>query len=82
MQANREQSIELAGWRGQAVAEHRYVLLLALRAAGSRGRFSSRIIWCRLVRAGARSASSPKFPPSRLVNAFDQVVEPLITEIT
>jgi len=27
--------------------------------------------------------SSPKFPPSRLVNAFDQVVEQrLITEIT
>jgi hypothetical protein len=25
---------------------------------------------------------SPKFPPSRLVDAFDQVVEPLITEIT
>jgi len=27
-------------------------------------------------------AVSPKFPPSRLVDAFDQVVEPLITEIT
>ena len=27
-------------------------------------------------------APNPKFPPSRLVNAFDQVVEPLITEIT
>jgi hypothetical protein len=26
--------------------------------------------------------SRPKFPPSRLVDAFDQVVEPLITEIT
>jgi 4-oxalocrotonate tautomerase len=25
---------------------------------------------------------SPKFPPSRLVDAFDQVAEPLITEIT
>ena len=25
---------------------------------------------------------SPKFPPNRLVDAFDQVVEPLITEIT
>ena len=24
----------------------------------------------------------PKFPPSRLADAFDQVVEPLITEIT
>ena len=29
-----------------------------------------------------RAWSSPKFPPSRLVDAFDQVVEPLITEIT
>ena len=28
------------------------------------------------------SSVSPKFPLSRLVNAFDQVVEPLITEIT
>src|SRR6266567_3296903 len=26
--------------------------------------------------------TSPKFPPSRLVEAFGQVVEPLITEIT
>jgi hypothetical protein len=26
--------------------------------------------------------SSPKFPPSRLSDAFDQVVEPLIAEIT
>ena len=25
---------------------------------------------------------NPKFPPSQLVDAFDQVVEPLITEIT
>lgn len=37
MQAKREQSIELAGCHGQTVAEHRYVLLLELRAAGSRG---------------------------------------------
>jgi hypothetical protein len=28
------------------------------------------------------AAVRPKFPPSRLVDAFDQVVEPLITEIT
>jgi hypothetical protein len=28
------------------------------------------------------SAFSPKFPPSRLPDAFDQVVEPLIAEIT
>ncbi|MGO9217767.1 MAG: peptide-methionine (S)-S-oxide reductase MsrA [Streptosporangiaceae bacterium] len=28
------------------------------------------------------SAFNPKLPPSRLVDAFDQVVEPLITEIT
>ena len=27
-------------------------------------------------------STNPKFPPSRLVNAFDQVVEPLIAEIT
>jgi len=26
--------------------------------------------------------ASPKFPPGRLADAFDQVVEPLITEIT
>jgi hypothetical protein len=26
--------------------------------------------------------AKPKFPPSRLADAFDQVVEPLITEIT
>src|SRR5271157_4278144 len=32
--------------------------------------------------AGARALTRPKFPPSRLVEAFDQVVEPLITEIT
>lgn len=29
-----------------------------------------------------KSLFSPKFPPSRLADAFDQVVEPLITGIT
>ena len=29
-----------------------------------------------------RGRFRPKFPPSRLADAFDQVVEPLITEIT
>ena len=28
------------------------------------------------------ASTSPNFPPSRLVDAFDQVVEPLIAEIT
>ena len=28
------------------------------------------------------SDANPKFPPTRLVDAVDQVVEPLITEIT
>jgi len=32
--------------------------------------------------SSSSSSISPKFPPSRLVDAFDQVVEPLITEIT
>src|SRR6266516_7260799 len=31
---------------------------------------------------GGCPPANPKFPPSRLVGAFDQVVEPLITEIT
>src|SRR6266480_1713413 len=35
-----------------------------------------------LVAAVLTTSTKPKFPPSRLVDAFDQVVEPLITEIT
>jgi hypothetical protein len=33
-------------------------------------------------RLAHQPATKPKFPPSRLVDAFNQVVEPLITEIT
>jgi hypothetical protein len=29
-----------------------------------------------------QAAINPKFPPSRLADAFDQVVEPFITEVT
>ena len=36
---------------------------------------------CRRRHPGRR-AISPKFPPSRLVNALYQVVEPLITKLT
>ena len=36
----------------------------------------------RVDRACCAGCINPKFPPSRLADAFDQVVEPLITEIT
>jgi hypothetical protein len=31
---------------------------------------------------GSYPGAKPKFPPSRLADVFDQVVEPVITEIT
>ena len=34
------------------------------------------------TRDGTGIFYKPKFPPSHLADAFDQVVEPLITEIT
>ena len=55
----------------------------AAQRAGRRGsRAAASAAYERTAALSASPAAKPKFPPSRLVNAFDQVVEPLITEIT
>src|SRR5439155_19776210 len=70
------------GWAGRATrppgcpAPHRPRLRggCARRQAPDRTRATTASGWSLQAR--------PKFPPSRLVEAFGQVVEPLITEIT
>jgi hypothetical protein len=52
------------------------------RSRHARARVAAAAAMAVLGVEGGTSVFNPKFPPSRLADAFDQVVEPLITEIT